>query len=397
MPQDAIDRALNAMRQVSRPDGYASSGYRLTYPDWWAGNKDASKAATERMRSRASAYALYVLAKGGKGDLARLRWWHDVQMKLEPSPLARAQVAAGLQMMGDQARAHDGFRKAADTVGYQRRLIGPGVFNDPDDWYQTPLRDLAGVIAVAYEAGAPDVGRSLQPRLGAAMKGPEQLTTQEEAQLLKAAHYMLSAAGRIRIDATGVTELPASGGAPRWAVGRLASARFVNAGTGALFRTVTVRGTSLAVPAAESHGLSVSKSFYRFSGGAADPATLRQGERLIVKLAGANSQGRAMPLVIDDALPAGYEIEMTLGPDDAQNGPFKFLGQLSATTAQESRDDRFVAAMDAEGNKPFAVAYVARAVTAGDFYLPGAEARDMYHPGVFARTEGRRTKIAPAG
>ena len=399
VPQDAIDRALNAMRQVSRPDGWSSAAYRLTYPDWWAGNKDASKAATERMRSRASAYALYVMAKGGKGDLARLRWWHDVQMKAEPSPLARAQVAAGLEMMGDKARAHDGFQKAAETVGYQRAALrlGPGVFSDPDDWYQTPLRDLAGVIAVAYEAGDADVGRGLQPRLAGAVKAPDALTTQEEAQLLKAAHYMLAAAGRIRIDASGVTALPASGGAPRWAVGRLADARLVNAGTGALWRTVTVRGTPLAAPPTESHGLSVSKTFYGFTGGSADPAGLRQGERLIVRIAGANSQGRALPLVIDDALPAGYEIEMTLGPDDAQNGPFKFLGQLSATTSQESRDDRFVAAMDAEGNKPFAVAYVARAVTPGDFYLPGAEARDMYHPGVFARSEGRRTKIAPQG
>ncbi len=229
------------------------------------------------------------------------------------------------------------------------------------------------------------------------MKSPDALTTQEEAQLLKAAHYMLAAAGQIRIDASGVTALPASGGAPRWAVGRLASARFVNAGTGALWRTVTVRGTPLASPAAEDHGITVAKSYYGFTGGSADPAALRQGERLIVRISGSNSQGRALPLVIDDALPAGYEIEMTLGPDDAQNGPFKFLGALSATSAQESRDDRYVAAMTAEGNKPFAVAYVARAVTPGDFYLPGAEARDMYHPGVFARTEGRRTKIAAGG
>ncbi len=94
VPQDAIDRALNAMRQVSRPDGDTSAAYRLTYPDWWAGNKDASKAATERMRSRASAYALYVMAKGGKGDMARLRWWHDVQMKAEPAPAARARPSS---------------------------------------------------------------------------------------------------------------------------------------------------------------------------------------------------------------------------------------------------------------------------------------------------------------
>ena len=59
-------------------DGTVSASYRMEYPDWWAGNPAASKAATARLRSRASAYALYVLAKGGRGDLSRLRWWHDV-------------------------------------------------------------------------------------------------------------------------------------------------------------------------------------------------------------------------------------------------------------------------------------------------------------------------------
>ena len=36
-----------------------------------------------------------------------------------------------------------------------------------------------------------------------------------------------------------------------------------------------------------------------------------------------------------------------------------------------------------------------RAVTPGDFYLPGAEVLDMYHAGVNARTAGGRTDIAP--
>ncbi len=180
-------------------------------------------------------------------------------------------------------------------------------------------------------------------------------------------------------------------------MGKLASARFVNAGTGGLYRTVTVRGTPLDSPTASSHGISVSKSFFSFSGAPADPASMRQGERLIIRISGANLQARTLPLVIDDALPAGYEIEMTLGPDDAQDGPFKFLGQLTSTTAEESRDDRFVAALNAPGNKSFTVAYVARAVTPGDFYLPGAQAQDMYHPGLFARTEAHRTKISAGG
>ena len=148
------------------------------------------------MRSRASAYALYVMAKGGKGDLSRLRWWHDVQMKSEPSPLAMAQVGAGLAMMGDEARARDAFQHAAAAVGYKRSFlqIGPITFVDDADWYQSPLRDLAGVIALAYEAGMPDVGRTLQDRLDGAVKDPDALNTQEKAQLLRAAHFMLLAA-----------------------------------------------------------------------------------------------------------------------------------------------------------------------------------------------------------
>ena len=98
--------------------------------------------------------------------------------------------------------------------------------------------------------------------------------------------------------------------------------------------------------------------------------------------------------VIDDALPAGFEVETVLGPEDAQKGPFKFLGTLSATGVQEARDDRYVAALTVEGRKGFAVAYVARAVTPGDFFLPGVEVRDMYRPAVSARSAPGRTRIA---
>jgi hypothetical protein len=393
VPQDAIDRALSAMRQISKPEGFSSVAYRLTYPDWWAGSEDASKKATQRMRSRASAYALYVLAKAGKGDLARLRWWHDVQMKAEPSPLAKAQVGAGLALMGDKARAHDSFVQAVQALGYQPRLLGPWGYRDDADWYQTPLRDLAGVIALAYQAGETGVARNLQGRLDGAVKDPDGLNTQEEAQLLKAAHFMLAAAGRIRIESTGAYAQPAIGGAPRWSVGRLMTSKFVNQGSGALWRTVTVRGTPVASPAGEAHGLTVAKSYFGFTGGGGDPASMTQGQRLIVRISGVNGQGRSVPLVIDDALPAGYEIETVLSPDDAKDGPFKFLGELSTASAQESRDDRYIAAMSVAGGKSFALAYVVRAVTPGDFYLPGAEARDMYHPAVFARTDGRRTRI----
>ncbi len=120
-----------------------------------------------------------------------------------------------------------------------------------------------------------------------------------------------------------------------------------------------------------------------------------------------------MMTVVDDALPAGFEIDSTLTPDDGDTaadadntvgsedrskakGPFAFLGALTQASVQERRDDRYVAAFTLPGNKSFAFAYVARAVTPGDFFLPGATAGDMYKPAVTARTGARRVKIQPA-
>jgi len=387
VPQQALDKALNAMRQISRPDGWTSIGYRTQYPEWWAGDKDRSEAATKRMRSQAAAYALYVLAKAGKGDLARLRWWHDVGFKSEPSPVARAQVAAALAMMGDRARARSAFRQAVDSLGYR----------EPDNWYQSPLRDLATVIALAHQAGEADLARSLQRRLEDSVKDPDALNTQEQARLLQAAHWMLKAAGVMRIEAAGANALTDAGGARRWGVGQLSAARFTNRGTGALWRTVTVRGAPLQAPGSAADGLTVQKAFFGLQGGQVDPAGLNQGDRIVIRISGRSNQARTVPLVIDDALPAGFEIETVLGPEDAKDGPFKFLGELTQTDAQEMRDDRYVAAMDLPGGSTWSVAYVARAVTPGSFYLPGVEARDMYRPSVLARTTGSRTTIAAGG
>ncbi|OYX36446.1 MAG: alpha-2-macroglobulin [Caulobacterales bacterium 32-69-10] len=380
VPADAMTRAIAAMRMISRPSGFASVNYRLEYPQTWAATPQASAAATARMRSRASAYALYVLAKAKQGDLARLRWFHDVQMKDEPSPLARAHVGAGLALMGDRARAHDSFVQASRALG----------FKDEQDWYQSPLRDLAGVIALAYEAGELGVARELQGRLEGSVRDVDSLNTQEQARLLAAADAMLKAAGAMRIQATGARPLSGT----RWAVGQLASARFVNGGTGGLWRTVTVRGVSQSAPGAAANGINVDKRLFTLSGGAVDPGALTQGARVVIRLSGTSSQGRSMMTVIDDALPAGFEVETVLGPEDAQKGPFRFLGQLSATQVQEARDDRYVAALTVEGRKGYAVAYVARAVTPGEFFFPGAEVRDMYRPAVNARSAPGRTKIA---
>jgi hypothetical protein len=390
VPDAALARALVAMRTVSKPEGFSSVGYRMEIGAGPGLSAAEAKTRTDRLRSRAAAYALYDLAKAGQGDLARLRWFHDIGFSREPSPLARAQVGAALAAMGDRGRAHDSFVQAVRALGYR----------DPDDWYQSPLRDLAGVIALAYEAGETGVAHSLQGRLENTVRAPDSLNTQEQSHLLRAARAMTAAAGPVRIQAAGAAPL----GAARWAVGRLADARFVNTGAGPIWRTVTVTGTPLAAPGAGGSGLKLDKRLFGLDGAPVDPARIRQGQRLIVRLSGQASAQRPMITVVDDALPAGFEIEATLTPDDALGaadahgksaaGPFAFLGRLSTASVQEKRDDRFIAAMTLADGKPFALAYVVRAVTPGDFLMPGAEAKDMYHPAINAHTPAGRLRIA---
>jgi uncharacterized protein YfaS (alpha-2-macroglobulin family) len=395
VPAEALARALSAMQAISRPDGFYPVGYQTQVALWPGRDRREAQAQTERLKSRATAYALYDLAKAGQGDLARLRWFHDVGFAREGSPLARAQVGAALAAMGD--RSHDSFVKAVAALGYK----------DETDWYQSPLRDLAGVIALAYEAGETGIAHALQGRLEGAVRAPDALNTQEQAQLLKAARAMAASAGPVRITAQGAQPQ----GADRWAVGRLADARFVDAGAGPIWRTVTVTGFPLAPPAAESRGLTLEKRLFALDGAPVDPAKLRQGERVIVRLSGRAAAQRAILAVVDDALPAGFEIETLLGPADAQGeakddggetpakaapGAFAFLGELSKPSAQEKRDDRYVANLTLAGGRPFAVAYIARVVTPGDFFLPGAEARDMYRPTVSAHTAPGRARISPA-
>ncbi len=393
--QDVLSRAVFSLQALARPDGFGSLGYQL--PSNLGRRETAEdRAARDRAQSRTTAYALYDLVKAGHGDLARLRWFHDVGFQKEPSPLARAQIGAALAAMGDKGRAKDSFDQAEHALG----------FRDIYDPYQSPLRDLAGLVALASEAGDMDRVQRLQNRLIAAVKAPDSLNTQEAAFLLKAAAAMARRAGPISVQANGASPT----GAARWMVSRLAGATFTNRSRSGLWRTVTVTGVMRTPPRARSDGMLLTKTYFRETGTQVGLDSVKLGDRLIVRLSGRATSQREVETLIDDALPGGFEIEQLLTPEDAQGaaqpggqgqgqgaakGPFAFLGQLSTPSVQEKRDDRYVAALKLRGGVPFTLAYVVRAVTAGDFFLPGALAQDMYHPAVAAQTAAGRLRIAP--
>ncbi|MCH2457211.1 MAG: alpha-2-macroglobulin family protein, partial [Henriciella sp.] len=114
VPEAALERAFESMRAVAQGDAWRAYGYDTdVWESEWHNDTEA------KLMRRASAYALYVLAKAGRADISRLRYLHDRELERIESPLARAHLAAALAFMGDRSRAFSAFEAAEDALGYQ--------------------------------------------------------------------------------------------------------------------------------------------------------------------------------------------------------------------------------------------------------------------------------------
>ena len=131
------------------------------------------------------------------------------------------------------------------------------------------------------------------------------------------------------------------------------------------------------------------------TGGRVDLGKVRQGDQMVVSVVITPEQRRTNPVIIADLLPAGFEIEAILKYEDGLDaqGAFFWVGNIATPNVSEARDDRFVAAIDAR-NEPVTLAYVVRAVTPGEFALPGAVTEDMYRADVFARSDSQTVTIS---
>lgn len=377
VPRAALTRALDALAPIARGDLWAAWGYDGSAPDprW-------SSDTQERINHRSSAYALYLLARAGRGDRSRLRYMHDEMLRTVESPLARAHIAAGLAAMGDRARAASGFDAAVAAIGYRNN----------GDWYQSPRRDLAAIVALAAEAGFDDLVESLTPRLAADLPEPARLTTQEQAFLLLAARSMAGASDTLALEFGGEA---LEGRTVRLTEGELSGA-LTNRGERPVWLTAFARGVPASAPPAVAQGFAIEKTLHDRRGNLIDASTIRRGDQIIVSLTVTPQQVRRLPLIIADLLPAGFEIEALLRPEDAgERGAYAWLGELASTRIAEARDDRFLAAIDIQGSDAVRVAYLVRAVTPGRFTLPGAVAEDMYDPETFARSEAGEAVIRP--
>lgn len=380
VPRAALERALNQLQPIARGELWRVSGsYNTSTPEarW-------SRDTRQRLEDRSAAYALYVLARNGQADRSRLRYMHDERIRQIESPMARAHIGAGLAAMGDRARAASAFEAAVEAIGYRNE----------GDWYQSVRRDTAAVLALAAEAGQTDIVERLAEGLARDLPEPARLTTQEKVFLILAAHALAGDSAEVSVSYDGAAANPA---AVRFDAEALAEAgAFTNTGSQPVFVTTMARGAPVAPPEASASMLRVDKSVLNMRGEAVDLASVAQGDRLIISLTLTPERQALASYIIADLLPAGFEIEGVLDPEDGgPNGPYAFLGELSYPQIAEARDDRFIAAIDSRRGRTERFAYVVRAVTAGEFALPGVVAEDMYRPDVTARSASSRVAIRP--
>ncbi|MEM7775150.1 MAG: alpha-2-macroglobulin family protein, partial [Pseudomonadota bacterium] len=350
----------------------------------------------------ALAYALYVLARNGRAPVGELRYYADAKLAAFKQPLAKAQIGTALAMVGDRERANRVFAAAIAAVDLS---AAPNSRAD----FGSNLRDAAAILALGTEARISRFDRSgLAQNVAAAYARRQYTSTQEKAWLLLAAKAISDTGADVRLK---VGDNSHAGALRRTFVGPdlIAKPRgLTNTGAAATSAVVTAIGPGkVALPPANA-GLRITRTYYTLDGRPVDlasarggSATVSQNDRFVVVIA-ISAENRTGRLLVEDRLPAGFEIE---NPRLVDSGNVEALSWLKTTVQPqhtEFRDDRFVAAFNLfshrkqlEAGNLFRIGYIVRAVSVGAYVHPAATVEDMYRPERHGRTATGRLTVTP--
>jgi alpha-2-macroglobulin len=361
VPQQAFTQALDRLRNyvASTPDPSKNGGRDLSY-------------------------ALYVLARNGVAPVGDLRYIADTKLDDIQTPIAKAQLAAALAMLGDKTRADRVYLAALDAISPQPK---PELDLGRVD-YGSTLRDSAALVTLASEGRAPQ--RTIDDavaRVDAARAVASRTSTQEDAWLVLAARALVKQVNAISLGVNGESRQGAFYRSLR-ADQLEAPLAVSNKGAGTVQAVVSVSGSPTTPEPAAERGFKIERSYFTLDGKPADPSNTKQNQHFVVvlKMTEPNPQyGRVM---VADYLPAGFEIDNPRLVSSGDTGTLSWITDAVEPANSEFRDDRFTAAFDRDDNSPpvFTVAYVVRAVSPGHYVLPQAMVEDMYRPDRFGRT-----------
>ena len=279
-----------------------------------------------------AAYACHTLALAGAPELDQQNRLYDERAGL--GPLARARLARAFALVGDKARARELMRNASAPAS---------------------VKEAAFALLVALEAGEGDADR-----LATYLESSRDRAQYAWGTTGDNAHALLALGEYYR-------RHPAEPGAA-FAVWRRLE----------LPRPEEVRD--------ESNVIDVRREFRTIDGAPVDLANLRRGDLLVVELTLSAAETRWFSdLVVEDLFAAGLEYA---GEEDETRPNW--------VMRVDPRDDRMLVFskkfwMEKENEVKFR--YRVRAVTAGEFALPGVAVDAMYAPAVRARRAPGRVVV----
>jgi hypothetical protein len=223
-------------------------------------------------------------------------------------------------------------------------------------------------------------------------------STQEEAWLLLAAKSLIDQSRGLTLEVDGK---PENGPVQRvLSAADLSKSPLVikNTTDQPISASVIVNGSSATPEPVASSGFTIERKVYTPDGKEVNFDRVKQNDRFVVVLNVKEAQAKLGHIVIEDHLPAGFEIE---NPHLLKGSDLKAFAWLDAKTSPAHtafRDDRFTAAfsrLDPNNKQPasYTLAYVIRAVAPGSYTHPGAYVEDMYRPERYARTAPGKVEI----
>jgi len=338
------------------------------------------------------AYALYVLARNGVAPIGDLRYLADVKLGDVATPIAKAQIAAALGMLGDRPRAERVYAAALESIPPQPVLELGRVD------YGSALRDSAALVTLAAEGGGPrPTILNAVARIETARGLTPYTSTQENAWLVLAARALAKEGIRVSLDVAGEarqgplyrTFRPSDLGNP---------VKVTNTGDATLQAVVSVTGAPITPEPAADKGFKIERTYYTLDGEKVDVTKVKQNQRLAVVLKVTEPQPKFARVILADYLPAGFEIDNPRLVSSGDTGTLSWIEDAVEPVNSEFRDDRFSAAFDRKSGDPavFTVAYVVRAVSPGRYVLPQAYVEDMYRPDRFGRTATGAVEVEAA-
>lgn len=364
---DAVPEAMLS-QAINRLQSYLTDSQ---YGDRWS-------SAPEHSRLAYQAYSAFVLARVGKAPLSTLRLIWEQQADHARSGLPLLHLSLALSAMGDEQTAAKALTRALATPRGDDYLAD----------YGSPLRDGALELALLrHHKLAEDRWPELSAKVADTLAHRQWLSTQERLALLRLAQVDPAADWQARVASiSGDQAVAGKNSAQIGAPEALAATGVTNEGKGSLYVQRTLVGYPEQAPVRISQGMSVTRSWFNADGKPLDPAKVKVGDLVVVRL-NVSSEQTVPDALLVEMLPAGFELENPALGTSIKLEELSIEGKPAWQSEwndylkhQEFRDDRYTAALDLSEGGNQQLVYLMRAVTPGRYQVPPTQVEDMYRP-----------------